>query len=208
MRIGVLSDIHAMDRDLEYVLGRMEDCALVVNLGDVAGYQGDVNRCIRMLSTPRIVNLLGDQDLEILSAASGEGLERPPDYGVSPAHKELVRGFKRMRKFKVQGLDIGFTHGRLVRENGLESWDRAEYYNAIEMFHEMRCRLIFVGHSCVPRVLVMDPGAVIRETEMEETTRVDILPGHSYIFDAGSVTRRSFAILHLDDPCVVAHLPR
>ncbi|MFP4475577.1 MAG: metallophosphoesterase family protein [Desulfatibacillaceae bacterium] len=206
MRFGIFSDVRSKDRELEVVLDRLVDCDLLFNLGDVVGYHGDVNRCIRLLDTPRTVNLLGDTDREVFAKSGPADAERPGDYGVSEANKEIMRGFRAMRKFKVKGRAYGFTHGHMVHEgDGPASMDRAEYYNAIEMFHGMGCSRIFTGHSCVPRVLLMDRHAIIHEEELYETTRVDFDPECSYIIDVGSAARRCYAVLHFDDDCVVIH---
>lgn len=70
MKIALISDIHGNYPALQAVFDRihLEDCDLVVSLGDVAGYYCMVNECVDLCRSNGVVNILGNHDYYLISS--------------------------------------------------------------------------------------------------------------------------------------------
>jgi diadenosine tetraphosphatase ApaH/serine/threonine PP2A family protein phosphatase len=69
MRVALISDVHSNVHALEKVLTRLdqERPDLILNLGDLVGYNAHPNECIEMLQRPGLLNLAGNHDLALLN---------------------------------------------------------------------------------------------------------------------------------------------
>ena len=69
MRLALISDIHSNIHALEQVLARLdrEGVDLILNLGDLVGYNANPNECIEMLQTRPVLSLAGNHDLALLN---------------------------------------------------------------------------------------------------------------------------------------------
>ena len=70
MRLALISDIHSNVQALEQVLGRLdqEGVDLILNLGDLVGYNANPNECVELLQTRPVLSLAGNHDLALLNA--------------------------------------------------------------------------------------------------------------------------------------------
>ncbi len=68
MRLALISDIHSNVHALEQVLARLkqEQVDLILNLGDLVGYNANPNECIEMLKHGPVLSLAGNHDLALL----------------------------------------------------------------------------------------------------------------------------------------------
>jgi putative phosphoesterase len=70
MRLALISDIHSNVQALEQVLAQLdrEGVDLVLNLGDLVGYNANPNECIELLQaqTRPVLSLAGNHDLALL----------------------------------------------------------------------------------------------------------------------------------------------
>jgi len=68
MRLALISDVHSNAHALEKVLARLdqEGVDLILNLGDLVGYNAHPNECVEMLQRPQVLNLAGNHDLALL----------------------------------------------------------------------------------------------------------------------------------------------
>ncbi|MGQ9688840.1 MAG: metallophosphoesterase family protein [Desulfobaccales bacterium] len=68
MRLAVISDIHSNMHALEQVLTqlRQEKVDLILNLGDLVGYNANPNECIEMVREASVLSLAGNHDLALL----------------------------------------------------------------------------------------------------------------------------------------------
>jgi putative phosphoesterase len=69
MRLALISDVHSNFHALEQVLARLdqERVDLILNLGDLVGYNAHPNECVEMLQRPDVLNLAGNHDLALLN---------------------------------------------------------------------------------------------------------------------------------------------
>lgn len=68
MRLALISDIHSNLQALEQVLARLQTEAvdLILNLGDLVGYNANPNECIEMIKAAPVQSLAGNHDLALL----------------------------------------------------------------------------------------------------------------------------------------------
>ncbi len=69
MRLALISDIHSNVQALEQVLARLdqEQVDLVLNLGDLVGYNANPNECVELLQSRPVLSLAGNHDLALLN---------------------------------------------------------------------------------------------------------------------------------------------
>jgi diadenosine tetraphosphatase ApaH/serine/threonine PP2A family protein phosphatase len=68
MRLALISDVHSNVHALERVLSRLdqEGVDLILNLGDLVGYNAHPNECVEMVKRPTVLSLAGNHDLALL----------------------------------------------------------------------------------------------------------------------------------------------
>lgn len=68
MRLALISDVHSNAHALEKVLACLEGegVDLILNLGDLVGYNAHPNECVEMLQRPGVLNLAGNHDLALI----------------------------------------------------------------------------------------------------------------------------------------------
>jgi predicted phosphodiesterase len=74
MRLALISDVHSNIHALEQVLAQLdrEGLDLILNLGDLVGYNAHPNECVEMLQRPGLLNLAGNHDLALLNVESAQ----------------------------------------------------------------------------------------------------------------------------------------
>jgi putative phosphoesterase len=74
MRVALISDVHSNAHALEKVLAQLDrqGVDLILNLGDLVGYNALPNECIEMLQRPGLLNLAGNHDLAMLNVELAE----------------------------------------------------------------------------------------------------------------------------------------
>lgn len=74
MRLALISDIHSNVHALEQVLARLdrEGADLILNLGDLVGYNASPNECLEMLPGHSVLSLAGNHDLALLEMERAE----------------------------------------------------------------------------------------------------------------------------------------
>ncbi len=68
MRVALISDIHSNIFALEQVMAqlRRERVDLILNLGDLVGYNANPNECIELIQAEPVLSLAGNHDLALL----------------------------------------------------------------------------------------------------------------------------------------------
>jgi|UniRef100_A0A7C3SIZ5 putative phosphoesterase len=68
MRLALISDIHSNLEALESVLRQIEkeDVDVILNLGDLVGYNASPNECLELLQEKPVLSLAGNHDLALL----------------------------------------------------------------------------------------------------------------------------------------------
>ncbi len=74
MRLALISDVHSNVHALEQVLAELnrEGVDLILNLGDLVGYNANPNECVEMLQSATVLSLAGNHDLALLNVELAE----------------------------------------------------------------------------------------------------------------------------------------
>ena len=66
MRLALISDVHSNVHALEQVLAQLEreDVDLILNLGDLVGYNANPNECMELLQRRKVTQVFGIDRLE------------------------------------------------------------------------------------------------------------------------------------------------
>jgi putative phosphoesterase len=74
MRLAVISDIHSNLEALESVLPQIdqEGVDVILNLGDIVGYNASPNECLELLHERPVLSLAGNHDLALLEVKRAE----------------------------------------------------------------------------------------------------------------------------------------
>lgn len=69
MRLAIIADVHSNLEALESVLAhlRREGPEVILNLGDLVGYNASPNECLELLKSQDVLSLAGNHDLAVLS---------------------------------------------------------------------------------------------------------------------------------------------
>jgi predicted phosphodiesterase len=75
MRVAFISDIHSNLEALKAVLGEIdrEDISLIVNLGDLVGYNASPKECVALIKQRQIISILGNHDRATTELKFAEG---------------------------------------------------------------------------------------------------------------------------------------
>jgi putative phosphoesterase len=65
--IAVIADIHSNLEAFERVLGEIRDCDLILNAGDIVGYNANPNETIELIRKNRIISVKGNHDYACIS---------------------------------------------------------------------------------------------------------------------------------------------
>ncbi|MBW1990575.1 MAG: metallophosphoesterase family protein [Deltaproteobacteria bacterium] len=74
MRVALISDIHSNLEALTSVLQRLkqESVDIILNLGDIVGYNASPNECVELLQDKPILSLAGNHDLAVLEVSRAQ----------------------------------------------------------------------------------------------------------------------------------------
>jgi diadenosine tetraphosphatase ApaH/serine/threonine PP2A family protein phosphatase len=104
MRLAIIADIHSNLEALDRVLTRIdaERVEVILNLGDLVGYNASPNECLELLKTRKVWSLAGNHDLALFDS------ERAQHFNII-AHQALMWSREQIRpeflKF-LQGLPL------------------------------------------------------------------------------------------------------
>jgi predicted phosphodiesterase len=193
MKIGIVSDTHGMHTQLAHALTQMSHCHVLVNLGDIVGYNGDANQCMKVLaSRQRVVNVIGNHDLEALSAHRLPVTERRADYGLTQENLTLLKSWPLAVTLRIGGEGYRFCHSHHFKENKFVHFDRVDEYNAEEVLQD-DIRYCFIGHTHVPRLMTWESG-VFSEQELFASKKFHLAGEAQYIINVGSIANDNYAI--------------
>jgi diadenosine tetraphosphatase ApaH/serine/threonine PP2A family protein phosphatase len=74
MRLAIISDIHSNFEALRSVLPQIgkEGVDVILNLGDIVGYNASPNECLELLQEQQVLSLAGNHDLALLEVQRAE----------------------------------------------------------------------------------------------------------------------------------------
>jgi len=193
MRIAFISDIHSNLEALKAVLDELdqEDITLVVNLGDLVGYNASPRECVDLVRERQIISLMGNHDLAATHLKFAEGFNILAYQAVVWSANTL---FPEHKRFLENLLHTRVLWDRyLVFHGAPENPDAYVFYlfQARKAFNYMRkktagVRIGFFGHTHKRAVWQRDVRGKVSSLDIsEETLLLD--PEQMYLINPGSV---------------------
>ena len=193
MRVAVISDIHSNLEALRAVLDEIEqdDISLVVNLGDLVGYNANPKECVELVKEKKIISILGNHDRAATELKYAEGFN-------ILAYQALVWSAKTLSNGHKQFLN-SLEHTKVLWDRYLlfhgapENPDAYIFYlfQAKKVFNYMRkktpgLRIAFFGHTHHRAVWQRDVRGKVSKVEIYEEHLV-LDAEQMYLINPGSV---------------------
>jgi predicted phosphodiesterase len=193
MRIAIISDVHSNLEALKAVLDQIDrdNISLVLNLGDLVGYNANPNECVDLVQRRKIISILGNHDRAATQVKFAEGFNILAHQALIWSAKTLSTGNKRFL-------------GRLEHTKVL--WDRYLLFHgapgnpdayifylfqAKKAFNYMRkktpgVRIAFFGHTHHRAVWQRDVRGKVSKVEISEDHLI-LDAEQMYLINPGSV---------------------
>jgi predicted phosphodiesterase len=193
MRVAVISDIHSNLEALRAVLDEIQqdDISLVVNLGDLVGYNANPKECVELVQERKIISILGNHDRAATELKYAEGFN-------ILAYQALVWSSKTLSNGHKQFLN-SLEHTKVLWDRYLlfhgapENPDSYIFYlfQAKKVFNYMRkktpgLRIAFFGHTHHRAVWQRDVRGKVSKVEIYEEHLV-LDAEQMYLINPGSV---------------------
>jgi len=195
MKIGIIADIHGNSSALRKVLSCLEDTDVIINLGDVGNFTTDINDCYELLKSKKIINILGNHELE--AAASGNttdhisigGRDVPTDFGVNSENKLFIKkSFRKSAKLEADGSEFFFCHGLIKVLNDMICFDYLNIENIEEVIAKKKVSAVFCGHLHRPQLITLFPDNYSQLMEIEKSYSIVLENKISYGFNIGMLS--------------------
>jgi predicted phosphodiesterase len=193
MRFAIISDVHSNLEALKAVLDEIEkdNISLVVNLGDLVGYNANPKECVDLVQERKIISILGNHDRAATELKFAEGFNILAYQSLVWSAKTLSAGHKqflnRLEHTKVLWDRYLFFHG------APENPDAYIFYlfQAKKVFNYMRkqtpgVRIAFFGHTHHRAVWQRDVRGKVSKLEISEDPLV-LDAEQMYLINPGSV---------------------
>jgi predicted phosphodiesterase len=193
MRFAIISDVHSNLEALKAVLDEIEkdDISLVVNLGDLVGYNANPKECVDLVQERKIISILGNHD------RAATELKFAEDFNIL-AYQALMWSAKSLSAGHKQFLDR-LQHTQVLWDRYLlfhgapENPDAYIFYlfQAKKVFNYMRrktpeLRIAFFGHTHHRAVWQRDMRGKVSNLEISEDHLL-LDPEQMYLINPGSV---------------------
>lgn len=164
MRVGVVSDIHSNKPALDAVLADMPDVELLVNAGDIVGYNPWPAECVERVRNSQIPSVQGNHDRAV-AQQTGFRFNQMASAGVEHAQSELSKPQREWLQTLPQTRTA--VNGRVKVVHGHP--DDPDRYTYPENFSEKLLsdeEVLVMGHTHVqhaetyPSGVVLNPGSV------------------------------------------------
>lgn len=192
MRLAIIADIHSNFEALESVLAQIlrEGVEVVLNLGDLVGYNASPNECLELLQSHRWVNLAGNHDLALLEP------ERAKNFNLI-AYEALMWSREQIRPELLRFLQaLPLTQelaGRFLACHGTPtSTDTYIAYHfqgkrvLTQMNNQTRLKVCFFGHTHRRALWYRDIRGTVTLLEISQPEVLLKREGH-YLINPGSV---------------------
>lgn len=189
MKILLISDIHGNLEALINVLYNNQNVDKIIVLGDIIGYMPNPNECIQLVKDYDCI--LGNHEYAILNPARLDYFNPYAKEALLWTKGQLTSGnisFLKQLPFKISYPEFNFTvaHGSI----GIDPFEYIEEVRqAGTEFELMDTDILFIGHTHVPKVFIMDK----KENSIETLDiigydiPISIDKNKKYIFNIGSV---------------------
>lgn len=203
MKIGIIADIHGRLLSLKEALKRLNSVDLIFNLGDIAGFEPEVNECYDILKRKNIVNIMGNHEFEAIcnydsehdySIINSEGILMPPDFGVNNENKAFIKQFKLIAKTNIDGIKYSFCHGYPIKYKNTVSFDYLSDENILKFSKRHNSTVIFCGHIHRAQFIRAKPNEYECLDEIDESRTILLEEGVIYGFNVGMLS------INMNDP--------
>lgn len=193
MRVAIISDVHSNLEALKAVLDEIEkdNISLIVNLGDLVGYNANPKECVDLVQERKIISILGNHDRAATELKFAQ-------YFNILAYQALVWSAKSLSNGHKQFLDR-LQHTQVLWDRYLlfhgapENPDAYVFYlfQAKKVFNYMRkktpgVRIAFFGHTHHRAVWQRDVRGKVSKLEISEDPLV-LDAEQMYLINPGSV---------------------
>ena len=193
MRVAIISDVHSNLEALKAVLEEIEkdNISLILNLGDLVGYNANPKECVDLVQERKIISILGNHD------RAATELKFAEDFNIL-AYQALVWSAKSLSNGQKQFLDR-LQHTKVLWDRYLlfhgapENPDAYVFYlfQAKKVFNYMRkktprIRIAFFGHTHHRAVWQRDVRGKVSKLEISENPLV-LDAEQMYLINPGSV---------------------
>ena len=193
MRIAIISDVHSNLEALNAVVDDIDRGAisLVVNLGDLVGYNASPKECVELVQQRQIISILGNHDRAVTELKFAEVFNILAYQAViwsaktlAPEHKQFLQKLEHTRVLWDKYL---FFHGGPGNPDAYLSY----LFQAKKAFNYMRkktpgVRIGFFGHTHHRAVWQRDVRGKVSSIEPGENHLL-LDPEHMYLINPGSV---------------------
>ena len=193
MRVAIISDVHSNLEALKAVLDEIdrEDISLVVNLGDLVGYNASPKECVELVQQRKIISILGNHDraatepkfAEVFNILAYQALVWSAKT-LAPEHKQFLQELEHTRVLWDKYLCF---HGGPGNPDAYLSY----LFQAKKAFNYMRkktpgVRIAFFGHTHHRAVWQRDVRGKVSSLEPTEDELL-LDPEHMFLINPGSV---------------------
>ena len=193
MRIAIVSDIHSNLEALKAVLDEIdkEDISLIVNLGDLVGYNANPKECVDLIQQRQIISILGNHDRAATEPKFAEGFNLLAyqalvwsSKALLPEHKHFL---KKLDHTKVLWDKYLLFHGAPGNPDAYIAF----LFQAKKVFNYMRkktpgLRISFFGHTHHRAVWQRDVRGKVSKLEISDDHLL-LDPEQMYLINPGSV---------------------
>jgi predicted phosphodiesterase len=193
MKIAFISDIHSNLEALEAVLDDLdkEDISLIINLGDLVGYNANPRECVDLVQKRQIISILGNHDLAATHLKYAEGFNILAYQAVVWSANNLLPEHKRFLD-KLQNTRVLWDR-YLLFHGAPKNPDAYIFYlfQAKKAFHYIRkktagVRIGFFGHTHQKAVWQRDVRGKVSNMDVSDDTLL-LDPEQMYLINPGSV---------------------
>jgi diadenosine tetraphosphatase ApaH/serine/threonine PP2A family protein phosphatase len=230
VKYAIVSDIHSNIEALDAAFAQLDDGVEVLCLGDIVGYGPNPNECVARIRARASVTILGNHDV---AAIDNFGLAY-----FNPAARDAMLWTQNVLTSEHTAWLNGLGYEYRVAEFLLVHGAPREYFEyildkpaAARAFAATDAPLIFIGHTHIAEVYALEPDGAIAHRHLQQGGEVELVPGHRYIINVGSVgqprdlnprasfgiydsvaqtvnvVRFDYAIARVQEKIALAHLP-
>ena len=192
MRVALISDVHSNVHALEKVLAQLdrERPDLILNLGDLVGYNASPNECLELLLGQNFFNLAGNHDLALLEPERAEHFNLIAHQALMWSREQLRPGFLKFLENLPLTQELG---GRFLACHGTPtSADTyiSYHFQGKRVFKHMskqaKLKVCFFGHTHRRALWYRDVRGTVSSREITQPKVMLAREGH-YLINPGSV---------------------
>jgi len=214
--IAVIADVHSNLEALKKVLGKIKNSELILDAGDIVGYNAKPNECVELVKKLKIKSVLGNhdhacitgnaEDMNPIAAEAAEWTRK----NLTADNMKYLKKLPEKLEIDIKGKKIVIIHGSPT--NPLYGYVFPWVPDSIfaKFLQDTKTDILILGHTHVPFVkkldgkLVVNPGSVGQPRDhRREASHAVIDPAR---MDA-RIVRTEYDIMRVSDEITGAGLP-